>query len=126
MLIFFFDDVFHKKIFHYHFKNFKYFFFPVVPHITDAIQEWVARVASEPVTQEDDEVSRPEVCIVELGGTIGDIEGMPFVEAFRQFQFRVSKENFCCVHVSLVPQVGNKLICKLYTNHYGHLAFIVY
>lgn len=31
----------------------------------------------------------PQVCIIELGGTIGDIEGMPFVEAFRQFQFRV-------------------------------------
>lgn len=46
-----------------------------------------------------------QVCIVELGGTIGDIEGMPFVEAFRQFQFRVKKENFCCAHVSLVPQV---------------------
>jgi len=40
-----------------------------------------------------------------LGGTIGDIEGMPFVEAFRQFQFRVKKENFCVAHVSLVPQV---------------------
>lgn len=62
------------------------------------------RVAEEPVSQE--EVARiPEVCIVELGGTIGDIEGMPFVEAFRQFQFRVKRENFCCVHVSLVPQV---------------------
>lgn len=46
-----------------------------------------------------------KVCIVELGGTIGDIESMPFVEAFRQFQFRVGKENFCLVHVSLVPQV---------------------
>ena len=43
---------------------------------------------------------------MELGGTIGDIEGMPFVEAFRQFQFRVKKENFCCAHVSLVPQVS--------------------
>ena len=42
---------------------------------------------------------------MELGGTIGDIEGMAFVEAFRQFQFRVKKENFCCAHVSLVPQV---------------------
>lgn len=41
---------------------------------------------------------------MELGGTIGDIEGMAFVEAFRQFQFRVKKENFCCAHVSLVPQ----------------------
>uniref|UniRef100_A0A182SXV7 CTP synthase N-terminal domain-containing protein n=1 Tax=Anopheles maculatus TaxID=74869 RepID=A0A182SXV7_9DIPT len=71
----------------------------VVPHITDAIQEWVERVAVTPV--KDNVV--PEVCIIELGGTIGDIEGMPFVEAFRQFQFRVKKENFCVAHTSLVP-----------------------
>lgn len=57
----------------------------VVPHITDAIQDWVERVAKQPVKGN----IKPEVCIVELGGTIGDIEGMPFVEAFRQFQFRV-------------------------------------
>ncbi|XP_071112433.1 CTP synthase 1-like [Haliotis cracherodii] len=73
----------------------------VVPHITDAIQEWVERVAKVPV---DGDKKTPDVCIIELGGTIGDIEGMPFVEAFRQFQFRVGRENFCCVHVSLVPQ----------------------
>ncbi|KAG5681975.1 hypothetical protein PVAND_011374 [Polypedilum vanderplanki] len=71
----------------------------VVPHITDAIQEWVERVAQQPVKGS----VKPEVCIVELGGTIGDIEGMPFVEAFRQFQFRVKRENFCVAHVSLVP-----------------------
>ncbi|KAL5292977.1 CTPS1 family protein [Megaselia abdita] len=71
----------------------------VVPHITDAIQEWVERVAKIPVR----DTKVPQVCIVELGGTIGDIEGMPFVEAFRQFQFRVKRENFCCAHVSLVP-----------------------
>jgi CTP synthase len=51
-------------------------------------------------------ISSFQVCIVELGGTIGDIEGMPFVEAFRQFQFRVKKENFVCAHVSMVPQVS--------------------
>nr|CAG4642448.1 EOG090X04HX [Evadne anonyx] len=73
----------------------------VVPHITDAIQEWVENVAKIPVTEDETE---PEVCIIELGGTIGDIEGMPFVEAFRQFQFRVGHDSFCCVHVSLVPQ----------------------
>ncbi|XP_058451431.1 CTP synthase [Malaya genurostris] len=71
----------------------------VVPHITDAIQEWVERVAKNPVK---DNIT-PQVCVVELGGTIGDIEGMPFVEAFRQFQFRVKRENFCVAHVSLVP-----------------------
>ncbi|PNF14520.1 CTP synthase, partial [Cryptotermes secundus] len=73
----------------------------VVPHITDAIQEWVEKVANQPVTEDG---TKPQVCIVELGGTIGDIEGMPFVEAFRQFQFRVKKENFVCAHVSMVPQ----------------------
>ena len=73
----------------------------VVPHITNAIQEWVERVARLPVSGEG---RLPEVCIIELGGTIGDIEGMPFVEAFRQFQFKVKRENFCNVHVSLVPR----------------------
>ncbi|CAF2980985.1 unnamed protein product [Rotaria socialis] len=73
----------------------------VVPHITDAIQEWVERVARISV---DEDKSEPDICIIELGGTIGDIESMSFVEAFRQFQFRVKKENFCLVHVSLVPQ----------------------
>lgn len=80
----------------------------MVPHVTDAIQEWVEKVARTPVTHDDesDNQVQPEVCIVELGGTIGDIEGMAFVEAFRQFQFRVKRENFLCVHVSLVPQAS--------------------
>jgi len=73
----------------------------VVPHITDAIQDWVERVAVVPVSGNS---KTPDVCIIELGGTIGDIEGMPFVEAFRQFQFKVKRENFCTVHVSLVPK----------------------
>ncbi|KAH8860549.1 CTP synthase 1, partial [Schistosoma japonicum] len=74
----------------------------VVPHITDAIIEWVTDVAQIPV---DESGSTPEVCIIELGGTIGDIESMPYVEAFRQMLFRVGSVNFCCVHVSLVPQL---------------------
>ncbi|CAF3084257.1 unnamed protein product [Rotaria sp. Silwood2] len=73
----------------------------VVPHITDAIQEWVERVARISV---DKDTAEPDICIIELGGTIGDIESMSFVEAFRQFQFRVKRDNFCVVHVSLVPQ----------------------
>lgn len=69
----------------------------VVPHITDAIQAWIERVARIPV---DESGLEPEVCIIELGGTVGDIESAPFVEALRQFQFRV--ENFALIHVSLV------------------------
>uniref|UniRef100_A0AAQ4PKV7 CTP synthase n=1 Tax=Gasterosteus aculeatus aculeatus TaxID=481459 RepID=A0AAQ4PKV7_GASAC len=73
----------------------------VVPHITDAIQEWVVKQATVPV---DDDGLKPQVCVIELGGTVGDIESMPFVEAFRQFQFKVKRENFCNIHVSLIPQ----------------------
>ncbi|XP_054158184.1 CTP synthase 2-like [Oppia nitens] len=72
----------------------------IVPHLTNAVQDWVERVAAVPV---DNTNKEPEVCVIELGGTIGDIEGMPFVEAFRQFIRRVGGHNFCNVHVSLVP-----------------------
>lgn len=71
----------------------------VVPHITDAIQTWIERVARIPV---DESGLEPEVCIIELGGTVGDIESAPFVEALRQFQFRVGPDNFALIHVSLV------------------------
>jgi len=50
--------------------------------------------------------AEPEICVIELGGTIGDIESMPFVEALRQLQLRVKRENFCLVHVSMVPIIG--------------------
>lgn len=74
----------------------------IVPHVTNAIQDWIERVAKIPV---DDTGEEPDVCIVELGGTVGDIESAPFVEAMRQFQFRVGYENFALIHVSLVPDM---------------------
>lgn len=74
----------------------------VVPHVTDAIQEWIIRVATAP----DHEGLVPEICVIELGGTIGDIESMPFVEALRQLRYNVGDVNFCSVFVSLVPVVG--------------------
>lgn len=74
----------------------------VVPHITGAIQDWIERVSKIPV---DESGLEPEICIIELGGTVGDIESAPFVEALRQFQFRVGVENFALIHVSLVPVI---------------------
>ncbi|OIV93799.1 hypothetical protein TanjilG_03762 [Lupinus angustifolius] len=75
----------------------------VVPHITDAIQEWIERVAHIPV---DGKPGPADVCVIELGGTIGDIESMPFIQALGQFSYRVGSGNFCLVHVSLVPVVN--------------------
>lgn len=77
----------------------------VVPHITNAIQDWIERVAKIPIDETGEE---PDVCIIELGGTVGDIESAPFVEALRQFQFRVGHENFALIHVSLVPVVSGE------------------
>lgn len=47
----------------------------------------------------------PPTLTAQLGGTVGDIESAPFVEAMRQFQFRVGHENFALIHVSLVPDM---------------------
>ncbi|GMM58966.1 CTP synthase [Maudiozyma humilis] len=74
----------------------------IVPHLTNAIQDWIERVSRIPV---DDTGLEPDVCIIELGGTVGDIESAPFVEALRQFQFKVGRENFALIHVSLVPVI---------------------
>lgn len=85
----------------------------VVPHISDAIQEQILRVANTPVKSADDKYGSnkknesPELCIVELGGTLGDIESMPFVEALRQLQENIGYKNMCFVHVSLVPVLGS-------------------
>lgn len=81
----------------------------IVPHLTNAIQDWIEQVAKVPV---DDDNQTPDVCIIELGGTVGDIESAPFVEALRQFQFRVGKENFALIHVSLVPVIHGELKTK--------------
>lgn len=86
----------------------------VVPHVSDAIQEWILRVAKTPVSRfsksssesENSTDEPPEVCIVELGGTLGDIESMPFVEALRQLQENIGYKSLCFCHVSLVPNLG--------------------
>ncbi len=75
----------------------------VIPHITDAVQDWIEEVAARPA---DGSGETPDACIIELGGTVGDIESAPYVEALRQFQFRVGRENVTFVHVSLVPVMG--------------------
>lgn len=77
----------------------------MVPHITDAIQDWIERVAQVAV---DETNETPDVCIIELGGTVGDIESAPFIEALRQLRRRAGKGNFLQIHVSLVPIAGGE------------------
>lgn len=59
-------------------------------------------MASVPVDGSDDE---PDVCIIELGGTVGDIESMPFVEALTQLRHEAGSTNFMTIHVSYVPTI---------------------
>jgi CTP synthase len=69
----------------------------VIPHITNEIKAHIKRLA---------EASRAEVCIVEVGGTVGDIESLPFLEAIRQMRYDVGDENIMYVHLTLVPHLG--------------------
>lgn len=69
----------------------------VIPHITDEIKQAVRAVA---------EKDSPDVLIVEIGGTVGDIESLPFLEAIRQLGNEVGRKNSLFVHVTLVPFIA--------------------
>merc|ERR1712048_1222743 len=77
----------------------------VVPHITGAIVEWLDRVAQKPT---DNTGLRPQICMIELGGTVGDIESMPFIEALRQFKFSLPENSFVWCHCSYVPNMSGQ------------------
>ncbi|MBU0481633.1 MAG: CTP synthase [Proteobacteria bacterium] len=66
----------------------------VIPHITDEIKQAIMKLDGE-----------ADVVIIEIGGTIGDIEGLPFIEAIRQFRLDVGKENSIFIHVTWVPYI---------------------
>jgi CTP synthase len=71
----------------------------VIPHITNEIKARILRVA-------ENELPEPDVVIVEVGGTVGDIESLPFLEAIRQMKNDVGRSNVCYVHLTLVPFVN--------------------
>ena len=77
----------------------------VIPHITNEIKEQVRRVATE---------SNADVIITEIGGTVGDIESLPFLEAIRQLKGDLGKRNVVYIHVTLVPylRAANELKTK--------------
>ncbi len=67
-----------------------------IPHITNEIKSRIKEASK----------SNPDFLICEIGGTVGDIEGLPFIEAIRQFRFDVGVENVIYVHVTLLPYLG--------------------
>lgn len=81
----------------------------VIPHIIDEIKERIFSVASR---------SKPDVVITEIGGTVGDIESQPFLEAIRQIKWEVGEENCMYVHVTLMPYL--KAVGELKTKPTQH------
>jgi CTP synthase len=67
----------------------------VIPHITDEIKESIMRISDG-----------VDIQLVEIGGTVGDIESLPFLEAIRQFRLDVGRENALFIHLTLVPYIG--------------------
>lgn len=74
----------------------------VVPHVTGAIVDWIERVAKIP---SDGSGEEPDVCVIELGGTIGDIESMVYFEALSTLRKKVGRSNFAQIHVSYVMEI---------------------
>ncbi|MEJ2767985.1 CTP synthase [Mycetohabitans sp. B46] len=72
----------------------------VIPHITNEIQAFIERGAASATCGE------PDVAIVEIGGTVGDIESLPFLEAARQMSLRLGRHSACFVHLTLVPFIA--------------------
>ena len=68
----------------------------VIPHITDEIKAFIKRGAGD-----------AEVAIVEIGGTVGDIESLPFLEAIRQMGLELGRNNVCYIHLTLVPYIAS-------------------
>lgn len=68
----------------------------VIPHITDEIKERVFQAAKD---------TQPDIVITEIGGTVGDIEGLPFLEAIRQIKGDVGRENVMYIHCTLIPML---------------------
>ena len=68
----------------------------VIPHVTNEIQEFIRRGAAD-----------ADIAVVEIGGTVGDIESLPFVEAVRQLSLQVGHENSCFVHLTLCPWIAS-------------------
>ncbi len=68
----------------------------VIPHITDEIKRRIRLMAKE---------GEPDVVVVEIGGTVGDIEGQPFLEAIRQMRKDVGPDNTCYIHLTLLPHI---------------------
>jgi CTP synthase len=67
----------------------------VIPHVTDAIKDF-AQAETEDL----------DFVLCEIGGTVGDIEGLPFIEALRQLRNELDRDQTCFVHVTLVPYIA--------------------
>src|SRR5271156_1024418 len=71
----------------------------VIPHITDEIKSWIMNGAVA-------NGQEAEVVVVEVGGTVGDIESLPFLEAIRQMGITLGRDNVCYIHLTLVPFIA--------------------
>ncbi|MEK7126814.1 MAG: CTP synthase [Patescibacteria group bacterium] len=69
----------------------------IIPHITDTIQEKIVEAA---------EKSGCDIMMIEIGGTVGDIEGQPYLEAIRQLRYKLGADNTCFIHLTLLPYLA--------------------
>ena len=77
----------------------------VVPHFTNWVQNHIKTVSATPA---DDSGEKPDICLIELGGTVGDLESAPFIEALRQLRHSLPPEDFSVALVTYLPNMGGQ------------------
>ncbi|AYU78342.1 cytidine triphosphate synthase, putative [Leishmania donovani] len=75
----------------------------LVPHFTNEVVNHIFKICQTPMSGSN---KRPEICMIELGGTVGDMESQPFVEALRRLRYSILPEDFCLLHTTYLPVFG--------------------
>ncbi|KPA75342.1 putative cytidine triphosphate synthase putativeCTP synthase [Leptomonas pyrrhocoris] len=75
----------------------------LVPHFTNEVVNHIFKICETPMNGTN---KRPEICMIELGGTVGDMESQPFVEALRRLRYSILPEDFCLLHTTYLPVFG--------------------
>lgn len=93
----------------------------MVPHVTDQIIESIIDISRRPVSKDPykkDDI--PDICLIEIGGTVGDLESAIFFEATRHFMLRLPKEDFCLILLTYIPEIGEDKEQKTKPSQHGY------
>jgi len=93
----------------------------MVPHVTDHIIESIIDISQRPVSRDPEKKDDiPDICLIEIGGTVGDLESAIYFEAIRHFMLRLPREDFCLILLTYIPEIGEDKEQKTKPSQHGY------